>query len=161
MQNMTIVYLLFSHIILNKEDLPMSWLFGDSLFEFKLSFKTKAKLFPIFFSIIFHFPCPVGICYTLNVSKSGEYILFESRCRFPSTLYQYEIIHKSTTSMDLKRKEKRNEKKTYPSRHVWWIYIMLFRLVRWYGDTYSLNRKYFPKTNRNCDTHHKTKLNNS
>lgn len=44
--------------------------------------------------------------------------------------------------------------------------IMLFRLVRWgiyiSGDTYySLNQKYFPKTNRNCDTHHKTKLNNS
>lgn len=145
MQNMTIVYLLFSHIILNKEDLPMSWLFGDSLFEFKLSFKTKAKLFPIFFSIIFHFPCPVGICYTLNVSKSGEYILFESRCRFPSTLYQYEIIHKSTTSMDLKRKEKRNEKKNISLKtcmmNIYYA-ISFSKMVWWYIFTQP---KIFPK----------------
>lgn len=59
--------------------------------------------------------------------------------------------------MDLKKK--RETKKHIPDMYEYIYYVISFSQM--VGDTYSLNQKYFPKTNRNCDTHHKTKLNNS
>lgn len=45
------------------------------------------------------------------LSTVAEYILLGSSCRFPYTLYQYEIIHKSTTSMEEKSETNEEEEK--------------------------------------------------